>query len=236
MEQVYLITPGEYKNKDIIKVGMHKGNTNIRINSYGKGTKIHSVRSVQDSKTIEKELIKQFKSNFKLYKGREYFEANIKETIFLFNKIVDYLTINTVTIYIKDIIKVEEIISIKIYNALENTNINYNLNENEKNNNVYKLIENFEKDIKSSNYNKILLFSKIYEYIISNNNEKDHYSELYDLYNMKSVNQKKKFRLKIKRCFEFIKNTEGMKINNPRISPSFLSKLNKSDFNSLNYL
>lgn len=37
-------------------------NTLLRINSYGKSTKIYSVKTVSDSKLVEKEIIKQFKS------------------------------------------------------------------------------------------------------------------------------------------------------------------------------
>lgn len=94
MEQVYLITPGEYEGLNIVKVGMHKGNTNLRINSYGRKTKIHSIRSVVDCKFLEKEIIKNFKKKFKIYKGREYFEAEIDKCIDLFDKIVNDLNYN----------------------------------------------------------------------------------------------------------------------------------------------
>lgn len=92
MEQVYLITPGEYEGLDIVKIGMHRGNTTSRINSYGRKTKIYSIRSVSNSKFIEKEIMKQFKLNFKIYKGREYFEGEIDKCIDLFDKIVDKLS------------------------------------------------------------------------------------------------------------------------------------------------
>lgn len=68
MEQVYLITPGEYEGMNIVKVGMHKGNTNLRVNSYGRKTKIHSIRSVMDCKFLEKEIIKHFKKTLKYIK------------------------------------------------------------------------------------------------------------------------------------------------------------------------
>lgn len=94
MEQVYLITPGEYEGMNIVKVGMHKGNTNLRVNSYGRKTKIHSIRSVIDCKFLEKEIIKHLKKNFKIYKGREYFEVEIDRCIDLFDKIVNDLNHN----------------------------------------------------------------------------------------------------------------------------------------------
>lgn len=91
MEQVYLITPGEYYGMNILKIGMHRGNTNLRINSYGRKTKIYSIRSVNNAIFVEKELIKQFQLNFKNYKGRECFEGEINKCINLFDKIVDKL-------------------------------------------------------------------------------------------------------------------------------------------------
>lgn len=45
---------------------------------------IHSIMSVNDSTNIEKELIKQFKNNFKIHKRKEIFEANVDECIDIF--------------------------------------------------------------------------------------------------------------------------------------------------------
>lgn len=66
MEQVYLITPDEYNGLNIFKIGMHRDNTLVRVNSYGKNTKIYSIKTVYNSKIAERELIKKFKLKFKL--------------------------------------------------------------------------------------------------------------------------------------------------------------------------
>lgn len=91
MEQVYLLTPDEYNGLNVVKIGMHRGNTLIRVNSYGKNTKIYLIKTVYNSKIVEKEIIKQFKMRFKIYKGREYFECDINESINLFDRIVNKL-------------------------------------------------------------------------------------------------------------------------------------------------
>lgn len=94
MDQIYLITPEIYIEHNIVKIGKHKGNTMKKINEYGENTKIHSIKSVYDSKLIEKELIKQFKNKFKIYKGHEYFEGHIEECIELFDMIVNEINNN----------------------------------------------------------------------------------------------------------------------------------------------
>lgn len=250
MEQVYLITPNEYKRLNIVKIGRHKGNTMKRITSYGAETIVYSVVSVSNSKTIEKELINQFKTHFKLYKGREYFEADINESIFIFKETIEKMN----TLYESDNIDDELCLKFKSININSNNSpiLKNNFNKNKivakKNSCVYNLeriISCFKEsiDINNVNYNNIILYGKIYEFIINDkDNEKTNYNKIYNLYNLNTINKQKKFRLKIKRCYLFINEIKSQNINFNylKISPDSLSRLTNSNFyyfiENLNYI
>lgn len=265
-EQVYLITPSKYHGMNIVKIGMHKGNTNERIRSYGNKTLIHSIRSVCNSRMIEKELIKQFKLNFKLCDGREFFEAEIDECIDLFDEIVNINknNIKKDNVLNKDKLKVIQTITEKfdikkkandetydkinfyknyhnIHKELEllnninefifEENYNYNKiflqdNKNKKKDiDIYNLnnaILYFEESLKLNNstnniytlenYDNILLYNNMY-YIIKDENIEKMYNHMYDLYNIRTLSKKNKFRLKSKRCNSFINTIIDRKID-----------------------
>lgn len=84
---VYLIIPPELDGTNRVKLGRSNSNTDDRINSYGKDTKVLHRISVNNSIFIEKRLKDKFKKKFKSFK-KEYFEGNIDEMIIEFVKVV----------------------------------------------------------------------------------------------------------------------------------------------------
>ena len=118
---VYLIIPPELDGTNRVKLGRSNSNTDDRINSYGKDTKVLHRISVNNSIFIEKRLKDKFKKKFKSFK-KEYFEGNIDEMIIEFVKVVALSLIDNPTdeenAYINKIHEEEQEINIqeqKIY-------------------------------------------------------------------------------------------------------------------------
>ena len=93
---VYLIIPPELDGTNRVKLGRSNSNTDDRINSYGKDTKVLHRISVNNSIFIEKRLKDKFKIKFKSFK-KEYFEGNIDEMIIEFVKVVALSSIDNPT-------------------------------------------------------------------------------------------------------------------------------------------
>ena len=93
---VYLIIPPELDGTNRVKLGRSKSNTDDRINSYGKDTKVLHRISVNNSIFIEKRLKNNFKKKFKPFK-KEYFEGNIDEMIKEFLNVVTQCLSDTPT-------------------------------------------------------------------------------------------------------------------------------------------
>jgi hypothetical protein len=92
---VYMVIPEELKNTDRVKIGMSKLNNDSRIKSYGKNVKLIIKFNCDNPIYIEKKIINTFKENFKLIKGNEYFEGDIKEMKKIFiQQLQLYLTEN----------------------------------------------------------------------------------------------------------------------------------------------
>ena len=118
---VYLIIPPELDGTNRVKLGRSNSNTDDRINSYGKDTKVLHRISVNNSIFIEKRLKDNFKKKFKSFK-KEYFEGNIDDMIIEFVKVVALSSIDNPTdeenAYINKIHEEEQEINIqqqKIY-------------------------------------------------------------------------------------------------------------------------
>jgi hypothetical protein len=84
---VYLLQPPEFIDTNIYKIGHSRNNNIQRCYSYGSNTVLHYTRICKDSLFIEKKLIENFKNNFQLVKGREYFEGEIDNMIYNFHNI-----------------------------------------------------------------------------------------------------------------------------------------------------
>ena len=84
-EYVYLLREREFVrlNEPVYKVGRTKQAPNERFNGYPKGSEIELYVRVNDSATIEKQIIQTFKRDFihKKDYGNEYFEGTAKEMI-----------------------------------------------------------------------------------------------------------------------------------------------------------
>ena len=77
-ELVYLVIPPELDGTNRVKLGRSNSNTDDRINSYGKDTKVLHRISVNNSIFVEKRLKDKFKDKFNSFK-KEYFEGDIDE-------------------------------------------------------------------------------------------------------------------------------------------------------------
>jgi hypothetical protein len=126
-ESIYLIHPFEFKIKDmnIYKVGRTRRYFSERLYEYQDGYTVCIVRNVFDAINIEKKILEIFIKEFKLVKGREYFEGNHIKMIAIINDIIDYE-------YNKIILEYNEKNSIE-YNTNTNTN-NTNTNNTNINN------------------------------------------------------------------------------------------------------
>ncbi len=58
---------------NLVKLGKSKNENSSRLNQYGKNARIICCANCDNQDDAEKELIRLFKSNFKLVKGREWF-------------------------------------------------------------------------------------------------------------------------------------------------------------------
>jgi len=130
-ESIYLIHPFEFKIKDmnIYKVGRTRRYFSERLYEYQDGYTVCIVRNVFDAINIEKKILEIFIKEFKLVKGREYFEGNHIKMIAIINDIIDYE-------YNKIILEYNQKNSIE-YNTNTNTN-NTNTNKQKKYNCYYK--------------------------------------------------------------------------------------------------
>jgi len=86
---VYLLQPELVLNTNKYKIGCAGGNTLKRIKCYGKNSIIYITYRCNNYVELEKKLIKEFKTNYKLIQGNEYFEGNIinmkKSFIYIIN-------------------------------------------------------------------------------------------------------------------------------------------------------
>ena len=91
---VYLVQPEEFIGTNIFKIGRSKDSSaNLnRIKSYGKGSSCISINQRNNTIELEKKIIEEFNKNFKLVKGREYFEGDKEEINKLFLYIVSTYT------------------------------------------------------------------------------------------------------------------------------------------------
>jgi hypothetical protein len=85
---LYLLQRGDHRkhHEDIYKIG-RTNDFNRRINEYPINTQIISVCPVDNDKKCERELIREFKSEFDFRNdvGNEYFEGNERDMISIFN-------------------------------------------------------------------------------------------------------------------------------------------------------
>lgn len=79
---IYLIRPGNYcfDNKNVYKIGKTK-NIFQRLESYGKDSELKLCMKCINYTKTEYDLIGKFKSKYKLYYGREYFEGSCEDMI-----------------------------------------------------------------------------------------------------------------------------------------------------------
>lgn len=86
--QVYLIQPTTLIGTKRYKIGRSAKSNLSRLKCYGKGTRCMRVYECNNPKTVEKQLIKNFRKKFNLIDDtNEYFEGNEGEMIILFDKI-----------------------------------------------------------------------------------------------------------------------------------------------------
>ncbi len=75
MPYVYLIQPVELVSTTRFKIGMSSLSNLNRLRSYKNGTKYLMVIECDDVAFVEQKLIKEFRRQFKLIGGNEYFEC-----------------------------------------------------------------------------------------------------------------------------------------------------------------
>ena len=95
---LYLIQRGDHRkeHKDIYKI-CRTNDFNRRINEYPMFSQIIAVGPVDNDKTCERELIREFKNEFEFRNdiGNEYFEGDEREMISVFNDYVSEHLPNT---------------------------------------------------------------------------------------------------------------------------------------------
>jgi hypothetical protein len=88
---LYLIQRGDHRkqHEEIYKIG-RINDFNRRINKYPPYSQIITVSLIDDDRKCERELISEFKNEFKFRNdiGHEYFEGDEREMIFVFNDYV----------------------------------------------------------------------------------------------------------------------------------------------------
>lgn len=92
-------------------------------------------------------------------------------------------------------------------------------------NNLNKLIY----DVYKNNFDKIYLFNNFYNYI--DNEKKEYKITINNVFNLNTVNEEKKMRLKIKYCYNFINSIKHLNINRTTFTPSYFLKMKSNDFN-----
>jgi hypothetical protein len=77
-EAIYFIHPKEYldNNEKIYKIGRTRRMVDNRLKEYEEGCNVLLTVNVNNSLTIENKICEIFRNNFKLVRGREYFEGN----------------------------------------------------------------------------------------------------------------------------------------------------------------
>jgi len=89
MGYVYLLQPSLAIGTNRYKIGCSTKNNTKRIKSYGSNTILLLKYDTNNPEQVETELIKEFKSRFTLYQGKEYFEGNIDTMIECFNNVIN---------------------------------------------------------------------------------------------------------------------------------------------------
>lgn len=89
MGYVYLLQPSLAIGTNRYKIGCSTKNDAKRIKSYGSNTILLLKHETNNPEQVETELIKQFKSKFTLYQGKEYFEGCVDTMIECFNSVIE---------------------------------------------------------------------------------------------------------------------------------------------------
>jgi len=71
---VYLLQPREMRGSTHFKIGMSSLDNLSRMKKYGKGTKYLCSIACSDPANVERQIINEFMTNYKLVQGREYFD------------------------------------------------------------------------------------------------------------------------------------------------------------------
>jgi hypothetical protein len=106
---LYLIQTAEDLYTNIYKIGRTEQLPEERFKGYKKESYPLRISLVDDSKLRETELKDLFNIKFKLVRGREYFEGNIENMIYEFNKFCNQKEIINNTLQKSDIMKTNEI-------------------------------------------------------------------------------------------------------------------------------
>lgn len=85
---IYLIQPAELIGTNRYKIGMSKSPTLDRVRTYKKGTRYLCIMETENSGSVELEIKSEFKKEFNLVAGYEYFEGQEDKLIFFFLDIV----------------------------------------------------------------------------------------------------------------------------------------------------
>jgi len=86
LNYLYLLHDSIDKNNNVLKIGKTIQLPETRFQGYGINTKPLIIYAVDDCHLRENELIKLFNSKFKLFRGKEYFQGNIKDMLIVFEK------------------------------------------------------------------------------------------------------------------------------------------------------
>lgn len=126
--------------------------------------------------------------------------------------------------------------AIKMFKETIKINDNFEINEEINDDIDFKIVL---EDIYINQFNKIELYSKLYDYIEENN--EIYINEINKTYKIDTPDKKKKLNLKTRRCHQFIKSLKKIDEDDNMVktifTPTFLINLKKDDFNSLtNYI
>lgn len=77
----YILKPANVHQKSVYKIGKTTRSMKHRLQGYPKGSIVIKSWDVTDCHTIEKVIIKKFKSKYKLAQGLEYFEGNLDDMV-----------------------------------------------------------------------------------------------------------------------------------------------------------
>jgi phage anti-repressor protein len=85
-DYLYLLHDSIDKNNNVLKIGKTIQSPEKRFQGYGINSKPLIIYAVDDCHLRETELKKLFNSKFKLFRGKEYFQGNIKDMLVVFEK------------------------------------------------------------------------------------------------------------------------------------------------------